>query len=202
MSNRSRLSNNPKSFSLKSEDFTDEQNEILKLVKFPTKLNFGYCLQRRVIKKSINNAYVSKKNPDILEISYVVVGKEAAENQINRFEKKGVRDNNDRPIFIDLSEKEYQEVNRTKAFDAIYCDAANIQSELDWLFDQFASPNPTPSGKVPNPTPTPKAPTKKQITLIEKLALEGNDAAEIAESTGIDKESIIALLKSQKDGKE
>jgi hypothetical protein len=179
-------------------NFTEDEKAILEAVRFPKELASDRALQRRVKKDHLNGFFNPKSRPSIEDVSYIVVTKKVAANQITRKELK--LDENKRAVY--LTEKEFQEKERTVDYEMVYCDANFIESELEWLFGHFAAPKPTPNATTTTKANTTTKLTKKQKDLVDKLIAEQNDAVEVSEQTGIDKQVIIDHLKDKASGKE
>lgn len=194
---KSRISENSKKWSIDLSKVSESQKAVLEAVGFPLEGKISQALQRRVKKQNINKGFFPNPNATIEDVSYIVVPKTTAINQILRYEK---RLDANRRTYSDISEKEFLALNKSRDYEMIYCDGVNIESELDWLFGKFAAPALTPSAKAEQ-TGSKKL-TKKQKDLINKLVEEGNAADEIAEQTGLEVTLIIEHLKSLKDGKE
>lgn len=191
--------NGNKKWKQESENFTDDEKAILEAVRFPKELASDRALQRRVKKEHLNGFFNPKLHPSIEDVSYIVVTKKVAANQITRKELKL----NENKQAVYLTEKEFQEKERTVDYEMVYCDANFIQSELDWLFGHFAAPKPTPNAtNTTTKANTTTKLTKKQKELVDKLIAEQNDAVEVSEQTGIDKQIIIDYLKEKASGKE
>jgi len=218
MKNVSKVKKTLKSWELDESLLSDTDKEVLKEVGFPVALKSRIVLIRRTAKKNIKRiGWVDKENPELKDVRYLTTSYKVASQQVGMLtphtKNAQGRERSREEIANDL--EKIEEMQASKSYSQVYIDAESVEEELESLLLAFSDPKPTPGmiaatkdvdtdngeqegGEVTEDNKPKALSNIDKGTAKRMFKEESKDVEEITEALGVDKDRVMAYLKTLK----